>query len=159
MKPDLNRALIVGFGSPYGDDQFGWQVIKQLQIALKDRNGVRAICCDHSGVDWIHQYQPPEELIFVDAVKSGAIPGTLHRLSLNPSEKLTLPSTTSSHGIGLQQGLAIAAAITELPTEIEFYGVELEQCNASNRASPATIEQVEKTTRQVLKSSCLCYPS
>jgi len=159
LKPDLSRALIVGFGSPYGDDQFGWLVIEQLQTALKDRNTVRTICCDHSGVDWIHLYQPPEQLIFVDAVKSGAIPGTLHHLSLNPSEKSTLPSTASSHGIGLQQGLAIAAAITELPTEIEFYGVELEQCNVSNTASPATIEQVEKTTKQILKSGCLCYPN
>ena len=150
--------MIVGFGSHHGDDQFGCLVIEQLQTELKDRDDVRAICCDHSGVDWIHQYQPPEQLIFVDAVKSDAIPGTLHQLTLNPSEKPTLPSIASSHGIGLQQGLAIAAAITELPSGIEFYGLELEQCDVNNAVSTTTIEQAELAVKQILKTTRCCSP-
>ncbi|MBL1261548.1 MAG: hydrogenase maturation protease [Thiotrichaceae bacterium] len=99
------------------DDQFGWLVIEQLQTALKERADIRTICCDHSGVDWIHQYQAVDHLIFVDAVKSDAEPGTLHQLTIKPTELNTLPTTHSSHGIGLRKGIALAAAVVELPAE------------------------------------------
>ncbi len=148
----MTRTLIVGFGSPFGDDQFGWLVIEQLQKALKDRNDVRTICCDHSGTDWLHQYQPVEHLIFVDAVKSNAKPGTRHHRHIKPAELDTLPTTHSSHGIGLREGIALAMALVELPTEIIFYGVELEQYGANSPASSTTIEQVKFTTRKILNS-------
>ncbi len=145
--------MIVGFGSPFGDDRFGWLVIEQLQKALHGQKAIKAICCDHSGIDWIHQYQPAEQLIFIDAVKSGSSPGTLHHLTLTPSAFDTLPATYSSHGIGLREGVALAAEIITLPAEIEFYGAELEQYDANSNASPTTVKQVELVTRKILKTT------
>ena len=154
----MNNTLIVGFGSPFGDDQFGWLVIEQLQTALKNQAGIHIICCDHSGIDWIHQYQPVKQLIFVDAVKSDVQPGTLHQLTIRPTELDSLPTTYSSHGIGLREGIALATALVELPAKIMFYGVELEQCGANSAASPTTIVQAELTTKQILNSTHLGYP-
>ncbi len=143
--------MIVGFGSPFGDDRFGWLVIEQLQKALHGQKAIKAICCDHSGIDWIHQYQPAEQLIFIDAVKSGSSPGTLHHLTLTPSAFDTLPATYSSHGIGLREGVALATEVVELPAEIEFYGVELEQYDANSAISQTTIDQSTSVTRQLLE--------
>jgi len=149
----VNSTLIVGFGSPYGDDQFGWLVIEQLNIALKGRDAIRTICCDHSGIDWIHQYQAVDRLIFVDAVKSDSPPGTLHQLTIKTDELDSLPTTYSSHGIGLREGLALATEVVELPDTIEFYGVTLEQCD-NDITSPAVTRQIELLTQQLLKIIC-----
>jgi len=153
----VNSTLIVGFGSAYGDDQFGWLVIEQLNMALQGREGIRTICCDHSGVDWIHQYQPVDRLIFVDAVKSDSPPGTPHQLTIKTDELDSLPTTYSSHGIGLREGLALAAEVIELPETIEFYGVTLEQCD-STIASPAITKKIELLTKQLLKTTRLFNP-
>ncbi len=151
MKPDLNGALIVGFGSPFGDDRFGWLVIEQLQKALDGQEAIKATCCDRSGIDWIHQYQSAEQLVFIDAVKSDAAPGTLHHLTLTPTAFDTLPSSYSSHGLGLREGLAIAAEVIELPPEIEFYGVELSQCDANNIVVSTIIKQAGLVSKQLLE--------
>jgi len=147
----LNKTLIVGFGSPNGDDRFGWLVIAQLQAVLDGGDAIKAICCDRSGIDWIHQYQPVEQLIFVDAVKSGAAPGTAHYLTLTPSEFDNLPPSYSSHGIGLQQGLAIATEVIALPEEIEFHGIELGQCSATAELSESITEKIITVAREILK--------
>jgi len=157
LNNDLNNAsnntLIVGFGAPFGDDQFGWLVIEQLQKALDRQKSVKTICCDRSGIDWIHQYQPAEQLIFIDAVKSDAAPGTLHHKTLTPTAFDTLPATHSSHGISLREGIALATEVVKLPAEIEFYGVELAHCDANKTVSPITIQQVELVTETILKTT------
>ena len=153
----MNSTLIVGFGSPYGDDQFGWLVVEQLNMALKGRDDIRTICCDHSGIDWIHQYQPVDQLIFVDAVKSNSPPGTPHQLTIKTDELDSLPTTYSSHGIGLREGLALAAEVIELPETIEFYGVTLEQCDNSI-TSPEITKQIELLTKQLLNTTRCCSP-
>ncbi len=145
-------TLIVGFGSPFGDDRFGWLVIEQLQQTLAGQQTVKAICCDHSGIDWIHQYQPTEQLIFIDAVKSGAAAGTLHHLTLTPSALETLPTSHSSHGIGLREGVTLAATLVELPAEIEFYGVEIASCEVGTAISAATTHQATAVASHIKKS-------
>ncbi len=147
----MNKTVIVGFGSPFGDDQFGWRVIEQLEAALKERKEIHCITCDHSGIDWIHQYQPTSKLLFIDAVKSGAKPGTLHHLTIKPAEFDTLPASYSSHGIGLREGIALAAEVVELPSEIEFYGVEMAQCDADSTESSTTFEQAGLVSKQLLE--------
>ena len=144
------NTLIVGFGSPHGDDQFGWLVIEQLQTALKEREDIHAICCDHSGIDWIHQYQPVSKLLFIDAVKSELKPATQYHLTIKPTELNAFPTTHSSHGIGLREGIVLAAKVVELPPEIEFYGVELAQCDANSTVSSSIVKQVALVTKQLL---------
>jgi len=148
----VNSTLIVGFGSPYGDDQFGWLVVERLNIALQGRDDIRTICCDHSGIDWIHQYQPVDRLIFVDAVKSDSPPGTPHQLTIKTGELDSLPTTYSSHGIGLREGLALATEVIELPETIEFYGVALAQCHVNAAATEISIKQVEIICNDLLKT-------
>lgn len=147
----MNSTLIVGFGSPFGDDQFGWLVIEQLNISLTGRDDIRTICCDHSSVDWIHQYQPANQLIFVDAVRSGSPPGTPHYLTIKTDELDSLPAVYSSHGIGLREGVAVAAEIVKLPETIEFYGIELAQFNAHEAISPLITLQASIITERLLK--------
>lgn len=146
----MSNIIIVGLGSPFGDDRFGWLVIERLQNELSEADDVTTICCDRSGVDWIHQYQPAEKLIFVDAVKSGKVPGTLHHMILTPSEFDNLPAAYSSHGVGIREGLAIAAEVVELPEMIEFYGLELEQCDADTEVSEIIAEQTPALAKQLL---------
>jgi len=153
----VNSTLIVGFGSPYGDDQFGWLVVEQLNIALQGRKNTRTICCDHSGIDWIHQYQAVDRLIFVDAVRSDSPPGTPHYLKIKTDKLDSLPTTYSSHGIGLREGLSLAAEVIELPETIEFYGIALEQLD-STITSPAISKQIELLTKRLLKTTCRCNP-
>lgn len=104
-------------------------------------------------MDWIHQYLPVDRLIFVDAVVSDATPGTLHHLTLTPSEFENLPASFSSHGVGLREGVALARAVIDLPEAIEFYGVELERCSAEDAESSRTLEQAKVVSRQILESS------
>ena len=118
----LRRALI-GYGNPdRGDDAAGLLVVR----AVKDSApaGVEVFEVMGDGFALMEAWSGFAKVVIVDAVVSGAQPGTVHRFDgrrLPGSEEMRLVST---HGIGLREALATAAPLGRLPSEILVIGIE-----------------------------------
>ena len=112
---------MIGVGNAYrGDDAAGLVVARRLR-----ERGVEAIEQEGEPVALIDVFAARDAVVLVDAVQSGAPPGTVHRFDVSdgplPRE---LRGSTSTHAVGLGEAIELARALGRLPPRVVVYGVE-----------------------------------
>jgi hydrogenase maturation protease len=140
------RVQVIGVGSPLGDDRLGWRVAELLGKAVES-DAVSIRICDRPGALLLDAWGDAERLVLVDAMRSGARPGSLHRLAA--SEIGDAPDGASSHGFGVAAALALARALGRDLSQVTVFGVEMspeQQGDALSEpvraALPALAEQI-----------------
>jgi len=121
---NLAPIRIIGIGSPFGDDQLGWKMITVLEqesstIPVSEWTLVR---CD-SPSSLLSLMNGAECVYLIDAVQTGATPGTIHRWQ--GEEIINFAHSLSSHGIDVASVIALGKALAELPPTLILYGIEL----------------------------------
>ncbi len=139
--------LVVGCGNPAaGDDAVGVEIVSRLKDV--GHPGCRFVLVPDAGPDLLDLLSSSESVLFVDAVTSGAPPGTLHLVPLRAGEiEPRLVGTLSSHGWGLAETLDLARALNRPLPRLMLLGVEL---GAVRVGAPSTPE-VEKAMGLVVK--------
>jgi hydrogenase maturation protease len=116
---------IIGIGSPSGDDRIGLDAIDALQasglLGRYPAGSVEACRCDRPAA-LLAMLQGIDAAILIDALQSGALPGTLHRLEAH--QLAPAAGATSSHGMGVADSLALGQALGMLPPSLHLYGIE-----------------------------------
>jgi hydrogenase maturation protease len=119
-----NRLLIVGCGNPAAaDDSAGIEIVRRLEEQGGCGCDLRAVTAP--GVDLLELFPLAEVILFVDAVASGAAPGTLYITSL-PSQKIEPRSlgSISGHGWGLAETVDLARALGRKIPRLFLLGIE-----------------------------------
>ncbi len=132
------RVKIIGVGSPFGDDRLGWVAAEQLQDspAIRSTSGrIEVSVLDRPGAAIISQWNGANTVILIDAVHSGAAPGSVHCLAADGLDASW--DTMSSHGFGIASTLALARTLGELPNRLYVCGIELDPAHTSGDLSPA----------------------
>ena len=78
----------------------------------------------------------------VDAVRSGAAPGTIHVWAGEP-ELRSRPRSAGSHALGLAEAIALGRALDRLPTRMVVVGVEARDTDLGHGLSPAVAAAVD----------------
>ena len=124
------RVLAIGIGnSERGDDSAGLEVARRLRARLCEPGSTAP------GIDVSEQagetlalldaWETATAVVLVDAVRSGAAPGTLHRIDASAGAlPACLFSSASTHAIGLGEAIELARALDRLPKRTIFWGVE-----------------------------------
>lgn len=118
-----NKTLILGIGSPFADDQFGWKVSDYLIEQGYAQNGVDIDSADRPGLNllvWLDKDY--DKIILVDAVNAKVEAGTYFHLQA--IDIIEFPGMLSSHSIGVAPSLALAQALGKNITHVEFFGVQ-----------------------------------
>lgn len=122
---DLNRAAIIGIGSPNTGDELGWQMIDRLlqnnTIASLKQQGLSLLKLDRPGIALAEHIKRYDHVLIIDAMKSGD--ATASYVSIDASQ---LPSTTSqlsSHEVGVIESTALLASLQQLPEQMVIIGV------------------------------------
>lgn len=117
---------IIGIGSPFGDDQAGWHIVETLEqdkrLKQFSRRHLSFIKSDRPGAGLLDLMHGARLVILVDAMKSGAAPGSIRRLEGLEIEDATTP--LSSHGFGVASSLSLARALDDMPARLVLYGIE-----------------------------------
>lgn len=121
MRPSV-RVICVG--SPFGDDALGLRVAPLLERELEPAR-VEVSCHDRPGVRLLEALDGAEKVVLVDGVRSGAAPGSVHRIE-GAAIFRQLARHTSTHGFGLADALALAVQLGDAPDALVLYGVEIE---------------------------------
>jgi hydrogenase maturation protease len=149
------RLHIIGFGSPFGDDRLGWVAVEALQCsaALAEAGGrnISFAVLDHPGALLMTRWHNTDYVIMVDAVRSGAPPGTCHRLG--PNEWIALESV-SSHGFGLGSALELARALDDLPPHLVLYGMDIDPSSAGFSLSEPVKHSLSGMIREIEREAC-----
>ena len=104
---------MIGVGNEWrGDDAVGLVVARRL-AALDPTLRVTA----HGGepVDLIDAWTGQDEVILVDAVESGARPGTIHRSRPRSATRAGAPGRGSTHALGVAEAVALGRALGAPP--------------------------------------------
>jgi hydrogenase maturation protease len=105
-------------------------------------------------LDLLGTWDGADLAIVVDAIRSGAAPGTLTIVDLaghlDTSEPIERPGTTSTHGIGLSGVLRLARAIGRAPLRVVVVGIEGEDFGRGVGLSPAVDAAVPGAVNRVV---------
>jgi hydrogenase maturation protease len=116
-------TLVLGIGNAWrGDDAAGLLAAHALRV--RKLPGVTVVESNTVDPSLIELWQGVDRLIVVDAVASGAAPGTVHRFDLS---RETLPATLSfcsTHAFDLAALFDLARALGRLPRQVWVFGIE-----------------------------------
>lgn len=122
--------LLVGIGqSLRGDDAAGLDAVRLWQESFPENPAlVQVELCELPGLDLLDLLAGTSTAILVDAVLSGAAPGTIHRLT-REQLALFMSGSSSAHGWGLAETLALGSQLDPLalPGKIILIGIEARQ--------------------------------
>jgi hydrogenase maturation protease len=142
------RVLCIG--SPTEPDNLGFLAAHTL-MGHFDPAQVEVLALDRPGPRLIEHMRGADTVILVDAVKSGAKPGTLHRLEGHNLDGL-VAHHTSSHGFGLAETLALADRMGEIPPHLKFVGLEVGEKSPSSDEIVQLVKAVVEETQAGLNA-------
>lgn len=148
--------LVIGIGNEYrGDDGAGLAVVR----ALRARQGApaRFLECDGNCTTLLDAWQTAEHVILIDAVTSGARPGTIYRIDTQTQPLPARWTFFSTHAFGIAETLALAHSLGQLPPDLRIYGIEGEQFAATERFSRSVKQAIKKVVHLVLCDLSACY--
>lgn len=152
------KTLVLGIGSPFGDDQFGWLVAKEIKEMLKSsqRSHIDIEIADRPGLNLLRFLEKDyAQIILIDAVNAGVEPGT--PFILQSREILEFSGFLSSHNIGVAPSLALANALNMPIDHVLFYGVQGEHLFVKDDVMSDVVKKsvgnmAQMITHQLIKS-------
>ncbi|MGD1046493.1 MAG: hydrogenase maturation protease [Bacteroidota bacterium] len=142
---DFRKVLLIGIGNEYrSDDGIGLLIAKEIRkkqipsVTVKEESG--------EGAALMEAWQGFQNVFIVDAVSSGAMPGTVFRIDAN---KETVPKKFfhySTHAFSVSETIELARAMNVLPPKVVIYGIE-----GNNFAAGTTISLlIQQTAHKII---------
>ncbi|MEW6612442.1 MAG: hydrogenase maturation protease [Pseudomonadota bacterium] len=119
----MTPVRVLGIGSPWGDDRIGWLAAEALRPMVTDA-AVEIRVLDRPGATLVAHLGDAEAVLLLDAVQGGGTPGRLHRVA-GPAIAACARAPLATHGFGVAEALALAAALGHLPRRLCLLGVEI----------------------------------
>src|SRR5271157_1894466 len=148
--PRRPNMLVIGIGNAYrSDDAAGLIAARRVRERVPECASV----IEHTGdgATLMELWKDVEAVIVIDAVRSGAAPGTVSRFdaALRP-----LPASMfrdSTHTFGLAEAVELSRALKQLPRRLVVYGVEAKNFEAGTNLSPAIEFALQTAVERVLQ--------
>jgi hydrogenase maturation protease len=144
------RIVVVGIGNAFrGDDAVGLEVAERVRAQAPER--VDVVTSQLEPTRLLDAWESADAVVIVDAVSSGAEPGTLHRF--DAAERL-VPSAvfrSSTHAFSIGETVELARALGRLPARALVYGIEAAGFVAGEEISPAVRAAVEPAAEAILR--------
>jgi hydrogenase maturation protease len=142
-------VVVIGVGNEdRGDDAVGRRVAAALRgrvpdgVVVLDSDGDPATIMDSwSGADWA---------VLVDAMVSGAAPGTVRRIDATESPLPPSVQLASTHAMGAADAVELARTLDRLPERLVVYGIEGVSFRPGAPLTPEVADAVDVAARMVL---------
>jgi hydrogenase maturation protease len=148
------KILILGLGNPLiTDDSVGLRVANELRPLLADRADVEVSEDYWGGLRLMERMIGFNAAIVIDAIQTGAPPGTIHLLTPN---SIATQRSASAHDVNLATALEFGRqAEANLPENdrIRLVGIEAEDIlNFGEQCTPAVQAAIPQAVEAVLKA-------
>ena len=132
---------VIGVGNEWrSDDGAGLEVARRL--------GGQQLQGEPIGL--VEALDGTDELAIVDAVFSGAPPGTVHEFEAGAEPlPVAIFGASSTHALGLAEAIEIARSLGRLPARVRVLGIEGARFDYGRGLSPEVEEAVEECTRSI----------
>ncbi len=148
------KILVLGLGNPLvTDDSVGLRVAAELKPLLENRPDVEVSEDYWGGLRLMERMVGFDRAIVIDAICTGASPGTIHRLT---PASIPTQRSASSHDVNLPTALALGrTAGLALPRDedILLVGIEAEDVlSFGEQCTPAVEAAIGPAVEEVLRT-------
>jgi len=135
--------LVIGCGNRLrGDDAAGILTAERLREL-----GVPAQICGGEATALIETWDGAQDVIVIDAVITGAPPGTLH--IWDDLQALPSSASASTHGLGVAEAIQLARTLDRVPARLCVWGIEAGQFDLGSDVSPAIRQATEQAALDI----------
>jgi hydrogenase maturation protease len=146
----MQKTIFIGVGNPFrSDDGTGSAVVRRIRGDIPA--DVRVLEETGDGVELLEAWEGADRVILVDAVLSGAPPGTIHRFDARAERLPPWFSHTSTHSFGVAEAIELARTMGDLPPSLVVYGIEGLDFSAGTELSPEVAEAVPSAANLILQ--------
>ena len=149
------KTLILGIGSPFGDDRAGWLVVEKLEqhsaiIPMVAKGVLTLEVADRPGINLINWLLTGyERIILIDMVRTNLEAlGSIYKLQAN--EIIGFSGMLSSHSLGVSASLALAKELGINIDNVEFWGIEGSIVLPESEVSQAILTGVSQVLQKIL---------
>jgi hydrogenase maturation protease len=150
----VSAIKLIGIGqSLRGDDAAGLSAVrlwveKYHLEALPP--GVQVEMAELPGIGLLNLLEGARFVILVDAIRSGARPGTIHQLIDDQLQSLS-GGSGSAHGWGVAETLSLVRQLApgNLPAKLVVIGIEAGQLDLGEALSTAVVESLPEVARLI----------
>jgi hydrogenase maturation protease len=140
--------MIIGVGNSFrSDDGIGLLVARQLANQT-DRATIREASGEGAGL--MAAWEGIEHVILIDAVSSGAEPGTIFRLDVHERPVPASFFHYSTHDFGVAEAVEMGRVLGQLPPRLIIYGIEGSNFAFGEGLSPPVAQAVDEVVARVL---------
>lgn len=147
----MHRAVVViGVGNDLrADDGAGLQVVRRLPALA----GVVVEAYEGEAIGLLELWAGADAAVVVDTVRSGAEPGTVHRLEATSAPLPTAFARSSSHTISVADAIELARTLGSLPGRVVVYGVEGARFAAGGEMSEGVAGAIDAVANAVRREA------
>jgi hydrogenase maturation protease len=136
-------TVVFAVGNPdRGDDAAGWLVADRLETT--PLVVVRRVAADPSAILTDPLWDEADHVVIVDAVRTGAPAGTVHRWDVLELLSSAAPTGAGTHDLGVAATVGLAAALGRLPLAATVIGIEGTAFDAGTDPSPEVVAAAER---------------
>ena len=140
---------IIGCGNTdRGDDSAGILVARCLA-----KQGLDALEHSGDGFALLELWHGTDDLVLVDAMVSGAAPGTVAVWDAADQPLRAQGCRCSTHVFGPAEAIEIGRALDRLPRRVRIYGIEASQFEPGTTASPEVLAAVDRVAGELLQAA------
>ncbi len=132
-------SLIVGLGSPHGDDQLGWIAIDRLRPQLPAGISAQKV---RDGFELLDSLEGHDSAFIIDAAAPAGQPGTCRSFNW-PSPLLADGERLTTHSLGLVAALQLAEVLNCLPHRLIIYTIEADDTSPGAPLSNLIAHQLD----------------
>ena len=147
------RILVIGLGNPLvSDDSVGLRVARKVRNKLEDMPNVDVTEDYWGGLRLMERMIGYDRAIVIDAICTGAPPGTIHQLSTG---MISTQKSASAHDVNLPTALEFGRrAGAPLPSDENVYlvGIEaLDVINFGDQCTPAVAAAIPDAVERIAR--------
>jgi hydrogenase maturation protease len=141
---------IIGIGNLFrGDDAVGLLAARWLRERVD--SSVEVLEAEGDGLALLDLMEGLDQVMLIDAVKSGGRPGTTVRLDLSKESRWGGLAPCSTHAMGIAEAIDLARTLSRLPEQIILYGIEIDSLEPGAALSESVRVGLDIVVEQVLK--------
>jgi hydrogenase maturation protease len=146
-----DRVSIIGVGNPdRGDDAVGLFVARALAGRVPRAVTVAENTGDITGL--VTLFERSRSVVLIDAARSGAEPGTIHRFDAAIEPLPAGHFRCSTHAFGIAEAIELARSVDRLPPTLIVYGIEGRDYSTGTPLSIGMDAAVDTATAMVFET-------
>jgi hydrogenase maturation protease len=149
-KISVKPTLVIGIGNDFRcDDAAGIIAAKKL----KDLAGpnIKILKNDGDGALLMEFWNGYKNVFLIDAVSTGAVPGTIHIIDANQKKFPKETAIHSSHMFSVAEAVETSRALNRLPENLIIFGIEGKTYDLGNTVSEEVKQSVEEVVAEIKK--------